>query len=116
MGRGTAHKSHPNNQPQSEISFRGILGVCNYNAYAIIRLCISDLFCRFVTGSIARSATCRYLSYPEIDFQVFCRAGATRCTDGGELWHGGGDLPNFTPIGATIRVWTTKTEIFTEIW
>jgi len=33
-----------------------------------------------------------------------------RCTDGGEIWQGGGDLgqispplPNFTPIGATCR-------------
>jgi len=26
-----------------------------------------------------------------------------RYTDGGEIWHGGGDLPNFTPIGATCR-------------
>jgi len=34
-----------------------------------------------VTGSIARSATSRYLSYSEADFEVFRPAGATRCTD-----------------------------------
>jgi len=43
------------------------------------------------TGSIARSATCRYLIYSEADFDVFLPAGATRCTDWGEIWEGGGD-------------------------
>jgi len=45
-----------------------------------------------VTGSIARSTTRRYLIYSEADFEVFRLAGATRCTDGGEILHGGGDL------------------------
>jgi len=35
----------------------------------------------FVTGSIARSAKRRYLSYSETDFDVFRPARATRCTD-----------------------------------
>jgi len=35
-----------------------------------------------VTGSIARSATRRYLIYSEADFEVFGPTGATRCTDG----------------------------------
>ena len=43
------------------------------------------------TSSIARSAKRRYLSYSEADFEVFRPAGVTRCTDGGEIWHGGGD-------------------------
>jgi len=30
-----------------------------------------------------------YLIYSEADFEVFCPTGATRCTDGGEIWHGG---------------------------
>ena len=34
------------------------------------------------TGSIARSATRRYLNYLEADFEFFRPAGATRCTDG----------------------------------
>jgi len=56
-------------------------------------------------GSIARSATRRYLIYSEADFEVFRPAGATCCTDGGEIWHGGPfSMPNFTPNGATIRV------------
>jgi len=46
----------------------------------------------FFTGSIMRSATSRYLSYSEADFEVFRPAEATRCTDGGEMWHGGGPL------------------------
>jgi len=60
-----------------------------------------------ITGSIARSASRRYLVYSEADFEVIRPAGATRCTDGGELWHGGrvpSSVPNFTPIGATTRV------------
>ena len=32
-----------------------------------------------ITGSIARSATRRYLIYSEADFEVFRPAGATRC-------------------------------------
>jgi len=49
------------------------------------------------------------LIYSEADFEVSRPAAATRCTDGGEIWHGGGDLrsllrANFTPIGATTRV------------
>jgi len=32
---------------------------------------------------------CRYFVYSEADFEVFRPAGATRCTDGGEIWHGG---------------------------
>ena len=57
-----------------------------------------------VTGSIARSATRRYLNYSEADFEVFRPAGVTRCTDEGEICHGVSSVPNFTPIGATIKV------------
>jgi len=52
----------------------------------------SFLHVEFFTGSITRSATSRYLSYSEADFEVFRPAEATRCTDGGEIWHGGGPL------------------------
>jgi len=38
---------------------------------------------------IAQSAMRQYLSYSEADFEVFCPAGATRCTDVGEIWRGG---------------------------
>jgi len=58
----------------------------------------------FITGSIARSATRRYLIYSEADFEGFRPSGATRCTDEGEIWHGGASMPNFTPMGAMIRV------------
>jgi len=62
-----------------------------------------------------------YLSYSEADLGVFRPAGATRCTDGGEIWHRQpGEVPSsmskFTIIGATITVYDHKTEIFTEIW
>ena len=42
-----------------------------------------------ITGSIARSATCRYLNYSEANFEDFRPTGATPCTDGGEIWRGG---------------------------
>ena len=52
-----------------------------------------------ITGSIARSAERRYLIYSEADFEVFRPVRATRCTDGGQIWHGEVPypLPNFTP-------------------
>ena len=37
------------------------------------------------TGSIARGAKRRYLSYSEAHFEVFRATDATRCTDGGEI-------------------------------
>jgi len=49
----------------------------------------------FFTGSIARSASRQYLIYSEADFEVFRPAGATCCTDGGEIWHEGGDPQKF---------------------
>jgi len=53
---------------------------------------IAELLVLFVTGCIAHSASRRYLVYSEADFEVFRFAGATRCTDGGKMWHGGGVL------------------------
>jgi len=44
-----------------------------------------------------RNAPVRYLSYSVADFQVFRPAG---CTDGVKF---GTSMPNFTPIGATVR-------------
>ena len=57
-------------------------------------------------AALREAQICRYLVYSEADFEVFRPAGATRCTDGGEIWHGGdpSSVPNFTPIGATTRV------------
>jgi len=40
---------------------------------------------KIVTGSIARSAKRWYLSNSEADFEVLRSAGATCCTDGGEI-------------------------------
>ena len=65
------------------------------------------------TGSIARSASRRYLVYSEADFEVFRPAGATRCTDGGEIWHPPPcqmSPPSVQRQGCR----TPKTEIFTQ--
>jgi len=37
-----------------------------------------------------------------LDFEVLCPAGATRCTDSGEIWHF--LHAKFHPTGATARV------------
>jgi len=71
------------------------------------------IFCTFrssnttnalLPAALRGAQICRYLVYSEADFEVFRPAGATRCTDGGEIWQGGSSVPNFTPIGATTRV------------
>jgi len=42
----------------------------------------------FFTAALRAAQACRYLINSEADFEVFRHAGATRCTDGGEIWHG----------------------------
>ena len=52
---------------------------------AVLTVTSSVFVCTILTlftGSIARSATRRYLVYSEANFEVFRPAGATRCTDG----------------------------------
>jgi len=75
------------------------------------------------TCSIARSAKRRYLSYSEADFEVFAQLGRHVAPIGMKVgmkegfgmkegtmpnlvWRRGlpSSMPNFTPIGATIRV------------
>jgi len=50
-------------------------------------------------------STCQYFNYSGGNFDFFCHAGATCCTDGGcEMSHAGVDQswPNFTPTGAGV--------------
>ena len=49
------------------------------------------IFTIFLPAALRAAQTCRYFVYSEADFEVFRPAGVTRCTDGGEIWHGGGD-------------------------
>jgi len=42
----------------------------------------------FLPAAMRAAQACRYLIYSEADFEVFRPAGATRCTDGGEIWRG----------------------------
>ena len=73
-------------------------------------------------AALRAAQTCRYFVYSEADFEVFRPAGATRCTDGGEIRHGGGDRrsppprqispPSVQRQGCR----TPKIEIFTQIW
>ena len=41
----------------------------------------------WLPAALREAQTCRYLVYAEANFEVFRPAGATRCTDGGEIWH-----------------------------
>ena len=91
-------------------------------------------------AALREAQTCRYLVYSEANFEVFRPAGATRCTDGGEIWspppcqisppsvqreispplvqreiwHGGGDQIS-PPSVQWLGYRTHKTEIFTQI-
>ena len=47
----------------------------------------------FLPAALCTARACRYLIYSDADFEVFRPARATRCTSGGEIWHGGWDLP-----------------------
>jgi len=74
------------------------------------------------TGSIACSAKRRYLSYPDADFEVFRSAGATHCTNGDKIWHGGGDPSSAPPCQISPPsvqrqgCRTPRRKIFTQIW
>ena len=68
----------------------------------------------FLPAALRAAQICRYLVYSEADFEVFRPAGATRCTDGDEIWRGGGDQispPSVQRQGCR----TPKIEIFTQI-
>ena len=70
-----------------------------YDLYLLSLHGVVSLLCevewwRFVAllpAALRAAQNCRYLIYSEADFEVFRPAGTTRCTDGGEIWHGGGD-------------------------
>jgi len=71
-----------------------------------------------VAGSIACSASCRYLVYSEADFEVLHPAGVTRCTDGGEIGTEEGTPPPCQISPPSVQrqgCRTPKTEIFTQI-
>jgi len=52
--------------------------------------CHTDLRLYLLPAALRAPQICRYLVYSEADFEVFRPTGPTRCTDGGEVWHGGG--------------------------
>jgi len=88
-------------------------GQLSWQSYRIIAT-------RLVTGSIARSANLPVFSLVRGRFWGFSPAGATRCTDGGEIWHGGGSVPppcQISPPSVQRQgCRTPKIEIVTKIW
>jgi len=78
--------------------------------FIFVLLCIIILL---ITSSIAHSAKRQYITYSEADFEVFCPTGATHCTDGGEIWHGGVDLSSVLISPPSVQGYSTaKTEVF----
>jgi len=68
----------------------------------------------FYRQDLPEGQLCRYCFYSRVDFRVFRPAGATCCTDQGEIWHGGAEhlyvlcassVPNFTLIGSGVGVY-----------
>jgi len=55
------------------------------------KTCESNTTGVWLPAALRAAQICRYLVYSEADFEVLRPAGATRCTDGGEIWHGGGE-------------------------
>jgi len=53
------------------------------------------------TGRICRRQLCRYCFYSRADFEAFRPAGATRCTDQGQIWQGGAN-PRSAP---SCQIW-----------
>ena len=51
--------------------------------------CFNPIMMFELPAALRAAQTCRYLIYSEADFEVFRPAGATCCTDWGEIWHGG---------------------------
>ena len=76
-------------------------------------VCITDFL---ITGRPARSATMPVLFYSVVQKWVFRPAGATRCPDKREIWHGGqkvrSHVPNFTFIGAEMWEYSPQIRIF----
>ena len=72
-------------------------------------------------AALRAAQACRYLIYSEADSEVFIPAGATRCTDGSEIWYGGGDQKTPPPCQISPPsvqrqgCRTPKIEIFTQI-
>ena len=76
---------------------------------------------QLLPAALCTAQACQYLIYSEADFEVFRPAGATRCTDWGEIWRGGGDLRSPPPRQISPPsvqqqgCMAPKTEIFTQI-
>jgi len=79
---------------------------------------LTSVSCLKVNRSIARSASRRYLIYPETDFEVFRPQGRHVSPMGWNLAWRRSPPPCqiLPPIGATTRVQDPTTEIFTQIW
>jgi len=100
--------------------FKFSIGICFIRLLVFIWILTCLCLCFYC--SIFHCAMRRYLIYSDANFEVFRPAGATRCTDGGEIWHGGGERRSPTPCQISppsvqrLGYRTPKTAFFTQIW
>jgi len=83
-----------------------ILNNINLYIFNVIAIVCSGALCTVfthtmkylvITGRICHRQLCRYFVYSRADFGVIRPAGATRCTDQGQIWQGGGDRRSAPP-------------------
>ena len=95
---------------------------CSYNVQSIYHLQQISIIIVVIllTGSIARSATCRYLIYSEADFEVFRPQGRHVAPIGVKFGTEEGTPPPPCQISPQVvqrlGYRGPQTEIFTEIW
>jgi len=62
---------------------------------------------------------CQYFVYSRADFEVFHPAGATRCTDQGQIWQGGADrrsAPSCQIWPWSVQGWGLRPQNWKKIW
>ena len=52
-------------------------------------ICANKFIMNIYRQDLPEGQLCRYFVYSRADFEVFRPAGATRCTDQGQIWQGG---------------------------
>ena len=79
--------------------------------YVTVICFLSVCFFLLPTGRICRRQLCRYFVYSRAGFGVFRLAGATRCTDQGQIWQRGANR-RFAP-SCQISPWSVQGWEFT---
>ena len=73
------------------------IGLCSHIPEMFDSVIINSYASKLITGRICRRLLCRYCFYSRAEFEVFRPAGATHCTDQGQIWQGGADRRSAPP-------------------